>query len=227
MPLYKMRANGRQRWPALPLAASIHHPTIGVRVRNMETSGGEAMGDPQRPVSVPTLRGVKRILAPTDFSGGADRALSVAIDAARLLGAVLEIVYVHNASSYVTAVPFAEPAFLPLTGEERSSVDEALARMAERARASGASCLANTLIGNPAHEIVEYARRQAIDLIVMGTHGRTGFKHVLFGSVAERVVQRAACPVLVVPLADRQDRRSEPVEEAAREPSWYSPAYRR
>jgi nucleotide-binding universal stress UspA family protein len=185
------------------------------------------MGDPQRQASVPTLRGVKRILVPTDFSAGAERALSVAIDAASLLGAMLEIVYVHNAPSYITAVPFGDPPFLPLAGEERSSVDAALARMIERARASGVSCLSNTLSGNPAYEIVEYAGRQATDLIVMGTHGRTGLKHVLFGSVAERVVQRAACPVLVVPLADRQERPSESVEEAAREPSWRNPAYRR
>ncbi len=53
-------------------------------------------------------------------------------------------------------------------------------------------------IGNPAYEIVELAAREHYDLIVMGTHGRTGIAHALVGSTAEKVVRRAACPVLTV-----------------------------
>ena len=52
--------------------------------------------------------------------------------------------------------------------------------------------------GNPVDQIVEYASRQAIDLIVIATHGRTGLSHVLLGSVAERIVREAGCPVLTI-----------------------------
>jgi nucleotide-binding universal stress UspA family protein len=59
------------------------------------------------------------------------------------------------------------------------------------------------LVGNPWDETCVYARRHGVDLIVVATHGRTGLKHVLLGSVAERIVQHAPCPVLVVKSFDR------------------------
>jgi nucleotide-binding universal stress UspA family protein len=55
-----------------------------------------------------------------------------------------------------------------------------------------------TAIGEPAHEILAFAKAQHADLVVIGTHGRTGLQHALMGSVAERVVRRATCPVLTV-----------------------------
>jgi nucleotide-binding universal stress UspA family protein len=60
------------------------------------------------------------------------------------------------------------------------------------------SVAATTAIGEPAVEIVGYAKEHGIDLLVLGTHGRTGLEHALMGSVAERVVRRARCPVLTV-----------------------------
>jgi nucleotide-binding universal stress UspA family protein len=57
---------------------------------------------------------------------------------------------------------------------------------------------AATAIGEPAHEILAFAKAQSADLVVIGTHGRTGLQHALMGSVAERVVRRATCPVLTV-----------------------------
>jgi universal stress protein A len=55
-----------------------------------------------------------------------------------------------------------------------------------------------TSIGEPAHEILDFAKAQRVDLVVIGTHGRTGIQHALMGSVAERVVRRSTCPVLTV-----------------------------
>jgi nucleotide-binding universal stress UspA family protein len=57
---------------------------------------------------------------------------------------------------------------------------------------------AATAVGEPAYEIVTYAKEKAVDLVVVGTHGRTGLTHALMGSVAERVVRKAPCPVLTV-----------------------------
>jgi nucleotide-binding universal stress UspA family protein len=64
------------------------------------------------------------------------------------------------------------------------------------------------LAGNPADEIIELAHKDdSIDLIVMGTHGRTGLSHVLLGSVAEKVVRRAPCAVMAIPLETARSRR--------------------
>ena len=67
----------------------------------------------------------------------------------------------------------------------------------ERAQAAWLHCDFAILHGTPFHVIVDTAQRDHIDLIIMGTHGRTGLRHVLLGSVAERVVRLAPCPVLV------------------------------
>jgi nucleotide-binding universal stress UspA family protein len=66
------------------------------------------------------------------------------------------------------------------------------------AAGDGVPTATHVLTGQPAHTIVEHARTGGFDLIVMGTHGRTGFSHLFVGSVAERVVRRAPCPVLTV-----------------------------
>jgi universal stress protein A len=66
-------------------------------------------------------------------------------------------------------------------------------------RAAGVSCESATLVGRADQEIVERARATSADLIVMGTHGRSGLTHAILGSNAARVVQHAPCPVLIVP----------------------------
>jgi nucleotide-binding universal stress UspA family protein len=78
-------------------------------------------------------------------------------------------------------------------------VAEGLAAEESRVRAAGIATDSATLIGRPDSEIVARAAATHADLIVMGTHGRSGLAHALLGSVAERVVQHAPCPVLIVP----------------------------
>jgi nucleotide-binding universal stress UspA family protein len=81
--------------------------------------------------------------------------------------------------------------------------DEAMAAavdFATRAGAAGVACRTKMVEGLPATEIVQRAREIGADLIVIGTHGRRGIAHVVLGSVAERVVQHAPCPVLTVPV---------------------------
>jgi nucleotide-binding universal stress UspA family protein len=77
----------------------------------------------------------------------------------------------------------------------------ALAERAERLRAAGIACQTRLLEGGPALEIVRRAQETGADLIVVGTHGRTGIAHAVLGSVAERVVRHSTCPVLTVPFA--------------------------
>jgi nucleotide-binding universal stress UspA family protein len=132
-----------------------------------------------------------RILVATDFSDEAEAAVRVAIDYARRLGAHLDILHVYAAGEI--------------------GVTTLLADAAAPASPDVPVTVASTG-GDPAEEILRYAARQPIDLIVVGTHGRTGVSRLLLGSVAERVLRGAHCPVLAVPA-----RLEPPVHEAESE----------
>jgi len=140
----------------------------------------------------------KKILVGTDFSEPSDAARRTAIELARRLGAELEIVHVEEP---LPAYAFSEGALpdLPRLQEEvRSWAEREVEQQAKEARAAGVPVTTAVLLGTPANAIVETARTDGADLIVVGTHGRTGFERILLGSVAERVVRTASCPVLTV-----------------------------
>lgn len=143
---------------------------------------------------------IKRIVVGTDFSEGSDAAMEHAFSLAVALHAIVDIVHVVEpgilvAPASLGAMPLADG---PALFEE---IDRALTARAEQGRAAGLACQTNSLQGFPPGEIARHAKQVGADLIVVGTHGRTGIAHAVLGSVAERVVQRAACPVLVVPFA--------------------------
>ena len=142
-------------------------------------------------------RGRRLILVPTDFSEDAAAALAVAIDLARALDAKLVLLHVHHHPSFIFGhygVDPPEPAV--------SEIPKAAARRLEKEQArvedAGLTGEARVVEGHPVEEIEGEARLCEADLIVMGTRGRTGLAHVALGSVAERTVQRAPCPVLTV-----------------------------
>ena len=86
--------------------------------------------------------------------------------------------------------------------ESRAAAEKALAGVLDPKWSAGRTVIQAVVEGSPKVEIVRYARKQEIDLIVLATHGRTGLAHVIIGSVAESVVRTAPCPVFVsVPLA--------------------------
>jgi nucleotide-binding universal stress UspA family protein len=136
-------------------------------------------------------------LVPTDFSAFADQALDYAIRLARTLKARLTLLHVIQPVPLTGAdMGMALPATYLQEVEEavQGSMEDALARVT----AAGLTGERVVLYGVPFQEIIEIAKARQVDLIVMGTHGRTGFMHVLLGSVAERVVRLAPCSVLVV-----------------------------
>jgi nucleotide-binding universal stress UspA family protein len=145
----------------------------------------------------------RRIVVPTDFSEGSHRALTVAIQFGKLLRAAIDLLHVQVIPSYlpVPAVPGATP-LPPPTPEAAQGIQESLSALAAAVRARGIECQTKTVEGNPCDEIVDHAAKIGADLIVMGSHGRTGLGRVLLGSVAEKVLHRATCPVLVVPIRD-------------------------
>jgi nucleotide-binding universal stress UspA family protein len=144
-------------------------------------------------------KSLKRILVPTDFSDPSREAQATAISFARAFGAMIDVVHVAAEATY-TLPPPVDVATVPIDmGRVMAEVGRNLSDEEDRVRATGIPCESTLLIGRPDSEIVAHAEKTRADLIVMGTHGRSGIGHALLGSVAERVVQHARCPVLIVP----------------------------
>ena len=155
-----------------------------------------------------------RILVPTDFSEPSDAALNYARALANKFGASVHLLHVIELG-YPTAAFGHETYLADSPGAHDALVKEAYAKFAPRVFPSDRArhgMTTEVLTGNSAATIVECAADQNIDLIVMGTHGRTGFEHLLMGSVAEHVVRTAPCPVLTV-------RRSPAPQAATASPS--------
>ena len=145
------------------------------------------------------LRNVKRILVPTDFSDPSAEALGTAIALAQPAGAVVDLVHVAVEASFALPPPV-DVASVPVdVGMMMERAAEILAVEEKRVIAAGLRCETAMLVGRPDVEIVARAAATDAELIVMGTHGRSGLVHALLGSVAERVVQHSPWPVLIVP----------------------------
>ena len=137
------------------------------------------------------------VLVPTDFSASAEQTLDYAIRLARTLNARLTVLHVIQpvpmaGSDMGVALP--EAYLQDLEEAVQRSMEETLARVT----AAGLTAERIVVYGVPFQEIIETAKARQVDLIVMGTHGRTGYMHVLLGSVAEKVIRLAPCSVLVV-----------------------------
>ena len=140
---------------------------------------------------------IKRILVPTDFSADAAAALSYALRFAQPFGASVHLLHVVAdplaAGAWSSAVYTAEIAGLHI-----NLVRDAEQRLQQEAAEKGVPIATEVRTGDAAHAVLDVASQKGIDLIVMGTHGRTGLAHLVMGSVAERVVRLAPCPVLTL-----------------------------
>lgn len=138
----------------------------------------------------------KHILVPTDFSAYADRALAYAIELATALRARLTVLHVFHLSPLI--VGEMPPVVFDDTLRDMETDAQQHTKMAlHRVHQAGLQGDSVIVEGIPFQTIIDIAKDKDIDLIVMGTHGRTGLTHVLMGSVAEKVVRLAPCPVLV------------------------------
>jgi nucleotide-binding universal stress UspA family protein len=134
-----------------------------------------------------------RILVPTDGSEGTEGAVDHAIDLATTYDAALHALYVVDTNVHVDGS--AAGTFDAIESAGRRAVDEVL----ERAEAAGVETVEGAVVeGTPHRAILDYADEHAVDLVVMGTHGRTGLDRYLLGSVAEKVVRLSDAPVLTV-----------------------------
>jgi nucleotide-binding universal stress UspA family protein len=141
----------------------------------------------------------KRICCPIDFSDASRAAMEVAADLARRFGAELVLLHAYPIPGYTfpDGSVVASPKMMQDLAEQAERHLEEWRADAERL-AGGARVGAEKAVGEPAKEIVTFAHGRGVDLLVLGTHGRTGIEHALMGSIAERVVRRAHCPVLTV-----------------------------
>lgn len=143
---------------------------------------------------------LKKILLPTDFSGCANYALPYAAAIAR--AAKAQIICVHVVEPVVPALGYtglADPMPLADISEQlEDSAERQLPKLAECEECTGLNVEEVIVHGDAAAEIVRVASEQEVDLIVISSHGRTGFGRIIFGSTAESVVRHASCPVLVV-----------------------------
>ena len=141
----------------------------------------------------------RRILHPTDFSGASRRAFACAVALARWDGAELFLLHVLSPSElfvgngYVTVETWQR-----LEAGARRSAESRMKAVLARAKRAGGRASAMVVEGVPFERIVGTAKTKHADLIVIGTHGRTGISRFFIGSVAERVVRLAPCPVLTV-----------------------------
>jgi nucleotide-binding universal stress UspA family protein len=139
----------------------------------------------------------KRILCPLDFSGPSYEALKDAVEVATHFGASLCLLHVVP----VLAVPV-DPNFgygvEQYTEVHLADAERKLGEIAAQRVPPGLKCQTRVRLGEAAGEIVRAAEDEGADLIVIATHGLTGWRHLVFGSVAENVVRQAHCPALVI-----------------------------
>lgn len=145
---------------------------------------------------------LRHLLVATDFSPAAERATEHAVDLARRHGATLQLVHASPVHSGVEAPPWPAGIFeaqadgRPVAGARE--IEEEVARLG----AFGLTVRGACRPGPPARVILEEAERFGADLIVLGTHGQSGWRHFLLGSTTRRVIEHASCPVLAVHQSD-------------------------
>ncbi|MGH8603726.1 MAG: universal stress protein [Gammaproteobacteria bacterium] len=147
---------------------------------------------------------IQSLLIPTDFSDLTEHTLDYAIGLAVALNASVELLHVHYSPALsLQNGDLTMPVDPTLEAEYEASAQQRLDKLAEKYRSCGVTVSGRLLSGVPHAEIIRAAEEGGADLIVMGTHGRTGLAHLMMGSVAERVVRGSPIPVLTVPSAER------------------------
>ena len=142
---------------------------------------------------------IRRLVHPTDFSPASGPALRKALELAKQNRATLLIVHVLPTLPMVADAYMAASAYDEMLRAQRLQAEKAMDRVVKRARLAGVRATGRILDFGPiAGTIARFAKRQRADLIVMGTHGHGVLAKILLGSVAERVISHAPCPVMTV-----------------------------
>jgi nucleotide-binding universal stress UspA family protein len=142
------------------------------------------------------MRKINQIVVPVDFAYHSDRLVEYAAYVAEKFSAVVH--FIHAVEFYLgnsmTALAYVQQYQEQLLADEKIR----MAKLVEDNRARCQGCTGQVLVGDPVDEIVDFAKAQDADLIIMNTHGSKGLEKIMLGSVAEHVLKRAHCPVLIM-----------------------------
>ena len=142
---------------------------------------------------------MRRILFASDFSKASRRAFATAVKTAKASHALLTIVHVVVPFTPIAADQYVGPeTWQEIDEESRRWATRHLNALAQKAKAAGVRAKTLLVDGQPAKEVTRLARKAHADLLVIGTHGRTGFAKLLLGSVASHIVATSSCPVMTV-----------------------------
>ena len=150
------------------------------------------------------MMNIGKIIVPIDFSEYSKKSLRYAIEFARRFSSELVLVYVVEPVVYPTDFSFGAIAVPAVEEQLEENGRTQLARLIEEEVDGGIPSKAIVRSGKPFIEIIQTAKDEEGDLIIISTHGHSGFEHVLFGSTAEKVVRKAPCPVLSIRSPERE-----------------------
>jgi nucleotide-binding universal stress UspA family protein len=144
---------------------------------------------------------IKNILCPTDFSDPSYEALKASDELAAHFGATLHIINVVPLVPIVEAPIGVESASFNVASyqqELEGQAQKSLKNLAEQKISRGVTAVTEVLIGNAAGEVIRYAGEKGVDMIVIATHGLSGWRRFISGSTTEQIVRQASCPVLTI-----------------------------
>jgi len=173
--------------------------SIATKVVVTDKAGHKAASAPAA-VMAPLQFHIGKILVPVDFSEHSQKALRYALAFARQFDAEVLLVHIVEQMVYPGDWMYPPLAVTDFAAEKREQMVD---RLRTLAAGSGVKTQHMVRLGRAWQEVVEIAREQKADMIILATHGYTGLKHVLLGSVAEKIVRHAPCPVLSVRPEER------------------------
>jgi nucleotide-binding universal stress UspA family protein len=147
---------------------------------------------------------ISRIVVPVDFSEYSKKAFRYAIDFSKTFGAEMILVYVVEPIIYPADFSFGQVALPSMERELQDRSKEQLHVLIKKEVPEGIQVRSVIRTGKPFVEIIQLAKEENADLIIIATHGHSGIEHVLFGSTAEKVVRKAPCPVLSIRSPERE-----------------------
>ena len=141
---------------------------------------------------------IKKVLVPIDFSDYSKSALKYAVNFAKSFNAEIILIYVVEPVIYPPDFSMGQIAMPSINTEWDDRAKEELQKLAKSEIVGTENVKTIIKTGKPFVEIIETAKEENVDLIIIATHGRSGVEHILFGSTAEKVVRKAPCPVLTL-----------------------------
>ncbi len=148
------------------------------------------------------IQNVKKILAPIDFSEHSMNAMRSAMELAKDVGAEVHLVHVIAPHHHFIPLPLAtnveQSRELAREAAMLEQAEEELAHLKKDEFGDSKKVSTFAVIGHPVQKLVDYAKEQSIDLIVMATHGRSGIEHAVLGGTTEKIVRNSPCSVLVI-----------------------------